>query len=303
MLILLALFAEPAFAGYNYYSAKLYFSAGDRAMGVDNYVGAVDLYQNSLTLWRNSTTKKKLDNAAGLKQSSYNYFLGSKILAKAKSKEDYQKATLYFAKVIAADFHKVNADSKIKICNQKITEIADAEKKATDAAEAAKAAEFAAQNKSASSKAKSATTPRPAIGSSQLSTSFYQCRHNVNSMITWIDCQPDNAFVAKAKTAVNILQTKAPEYYNYFLQWVKIVRWDDSDWGPSIQDCEISSGPYLNCFTTTSSFSSNQLAVTFIRETAASEYSHTLPLGYFDYTDCKNYAYAKMNAVAAIIGN
>lgn len=304
VLIFLALLAQPAFAGYNYYSAKLYLSLGDQATKVDNYGGAVDLYQNSLIYKSNDIVKTKLAEAITLEDSTFNYLLGSRILSKAKTKDDYQKALIYFSKIIATDFHKINADDKIKICNQKITEIAEAEKKAADAAEAAKVAELAkVQAKPTQPQTKSSTTPKTVAGSSEPSTSFFQCRHDVNGMVTWIDCPPDNAFVAKAKTAIETLQTKAPEYYSYFSQWVKGIGWDDSYWGNDPQDCEISSGTFLNCFTTTSSLSSNQLAVTFIRETAASEYSHTLPLGYFDYNDCKNYGYAKMNAVAAIIGN
>jgi hypothetical protein len=126
---------------------------------------------------------------------------------------------------------------------------------------------------------------------------FFACRQDVNGLITWVECPTGNEFVQRAQEAIEVLKSKAPAYYNYFNQWVKGINWEDNS-----GDCEISSSIYLTCGSSTLNISINMLAATFIREAAASDYWHTLPLGYFDYNDCANYAYGKMNEVIAIIG-
>jgi tetratricopeptide (TPR) repeat protein len=287
IMLALIVFTPSAFAGYNYYNKRLYQDLGNKALEQGNYQGAVGFYQTALVYWQDTESKNKLLEAQNLEKSTENYLRGLRVLRKSQNKEAYQRAKEYFSKVISEDVRFKSAQEKIKFCEQKITEIAEAEKKAQ---------ERAATTGSTTS---SQTKKRTAKSSTQSALGFFACRQDIGELITWIDCPPGTEFVQKAQEAIEVLKSKAPDYYNYFTQWVKGIRWEDS---PGPNDCEIDGSIYLTCGPKALNISINMLAATFIREAAASDYAHTLPLGYFDYNDCKNYAYGKMNEVIAIIG-
>lgn len=302
VLVILAVLFIPARNVYAIYYSQFYKNLGDQSYNSGDYSGATNYYQSSLSFKSDEVVLEKLESSFKLELASRFYFQAIRLLSDAKTKDDFQKIKGLLEKVIESNIFVSQSSAKISQIDQKLSEIAATEKAAADLA-AQQAAKQATQ--AISQKPKSTTKSTASAPNSQ-SMPFFQCRKDVDNLITWIACdsnQEDILFVQAAQQALGVLQNNDSAHYDYFYQWVTGVRFEYHEVdmiNPGVV-CLYPSSPIISCSKAYKTVSINRLAAILVHEAAHRDYWVTRP----DFTNQDNqqaYAESKEAEVIAVIG-